>query len=51
MLKGLKGTSIVGVDLVEVLPAADSPGMITSYAAAGILFDFLSLLADKKRNG
>lgn len=51
MLKGLKGASIVGVDLVEVLPAADSPGMITSYAAAGILFDFLSLLADKKRNG
>ncbi len=50
VLKGLKGANIVGCDLVEVLPAADSPGMITSYAASGIIFDFIGLLADKKRS-
>ena len=48
VLKGLLDANIVGFDLVEVLPAADSPGMITSYAAAGILFDFISLIAKQK---
>lgn len=50
VLKGLDEANIVGFDLVEVLPAADSPGMITSYAAAGIVFDFISLIASRKRN-
>jgi len=49
VLCGLKHANIIGYDLVEVLPSADSPGMITSYAAAGILFDFISLIADRKR--
>ena len=48
MLKGLVNANIIGCDLVEVLPAADSPGMITSYAAAGIVFDMLSLIANQK---
>lgn len=51
VLKGLRGSNIVGCDLVEVLPAADSPGMITSYAASGIIFDFIGLIADKRKNG
>ena len=50
VLQGLRNANIIGGDLVEVLPAADSAGMITSYAAAGIVFDLLSLIADKKRN-
>lgn len=50
VLQGLRNANIVGCDLVEVLPAADSAGMITSYAAAGIIFDLLSLIADYKRN-
>ena len=49
VLQGLRNANIIGGDLVEVLPAADSAGMITSYAAAGIVFDLLSLIADKKR--
>lgn len=49
LLKGLSNAHIVGADLVEVLPSADSPGMITSYAAAGIIFDFLALLAKSKK--
>lgn len=49
VLKGLCDADIVGFDLVEVLPAADSPGMITSYAAAGIVFDFIALIAGRKK--
>lgn len=49
VLQGLRDANIVGFDLVEVLPAADSPGMITSYAAAGIVFDFISLIANRKK--
>lgn len=49
VLKGLINANIVGCDLVEVLPAADSAGMITSYAAAGIVFDLISLIAKNKQ--
>lgn len=45
VLQGLSNANIVGCDLVEVLPAADSQGMITSFAAAGILFDLISIIA------
>lgn len=49
ILKGLINANIIGCDLVEVLPAADSAGMITSYAAAGIIFDLISLIAKNKQ--
>ena len=49
ILKGLINANIIGCDLVEVLPAADSAGMITSYAAAGIVFDLISLIAKNKQ--
>ncbi len=48
MLEGLRGLNIVGADLVEVLPAYDSPGQITAYAACGIIFDMISLIAFSK---
>lgn len=50
VLRGLSEANIIGCDLVEVLPAADSPGMITSYAAAGIVFDLISLIAKRKES-
>lgn len=51
VLEGLRGLDLIGCDLVEVLPANDSSGKITAFAAAGIVFDFLSLIAlNKKRN-
>lgn len=46
--KGLRGLNIVGFDLVEVAPSLDA-GEITSFAASGILFEFISILADKKK--
>jgi agmatinase/guanidinopropionase len=39
----------VGFDLVEVSPPYDSPGEITSILAANLVFEFLSVLALKKR--
>lgn len=45
VLEGLRGFNFVGFDLVEVLPASDSPGKITAFAAAGIVYDFISLIA------
>jgi agmatinase len=47
-IRGLDGMSFVGFDLVEVLPAYD-PTEITALLGATILFEFISLLALKKK--
>jgi agmatinase len=47
VLRALNEIDFVGFDLVEVLPALDS-GEVTSLAAAGVVFQFLSLLAARK---
>lgn len=44
----LKGKNVIGYDLVEVLPGAD-PSNITSFAAAGIMYEFISLIALNKK--
>lgn len=49
-VRGLSGLDIVGFDLVEVLPAYDS-GEITAVAASAIIFEMISIIALKKRNG
>ena len=48
LVHGLDGMDFVGFDLVEVLPAYD-PTEITALLAATIMFEFLSLLALKKK--
>ena len=48
MLRKLKDLNYIGFDVVEVLPAYDH-GAITSYMAANIVFEFLSILAAKKK--
>ncbi|MCI5596463.1 MAG: agmatinase [Lachnospiraceae bacterium] len=48
MVRGLKDVNFIGMDLVEVLPAYDH-GEITAYLAANIIFEFLSILATKKK--
>jgi len=40
----------MGFDVVEVLPAFD-PAEITAYLAANICFEFISMLALKKKSG
>lgn len=47
LVRSLKDLNFVGFDIVEVLPAYDA-GEITSYMAANIVFEYLSILALKK---
>lgn len=49
ILRNLTELDYVGFDIVEVLPAFDS-GEITAYLAANIVFEYLSILAVKKKN-
>lgn len=48
MVRGLKDLNFIGMDIVEVLPAYDH-GEITAYLAANLVFEFLSILAAKKK--
>ncbi|MBO8162122.1 MAG: agmatinase [Brevibacillus sp.] len=48
LVRGLHGLDFVGFDLVEVLPAFDH-GQITSASAANIVYEFITLIALKKR--
>ena len=50
MVRGLKELDLVGFDLVEVIPAYDHSN-ITTILAANLVFEYLSLLALKKRIG
>ena len=48
LVRKRKDLNFVGFDLVEVLPAYDH-GEITAYLAANIVFEYLSILAVKKK--
>lgn len=50
LIRELKKVNFVGFDVVEVLPASDS-AEITSYLAANLIFEFLSILAWQKKEG
>jgi agmatinase len=44
-VRALRGVRLAGCDVVEVSPPYDGPGMVTSLAAANVLYDLLSLRA------
>ena len=48
LVRGVKDLDFVGFDVVEVAPPYDH-AEITAYLAANIVFEFLSILAAKKR--
>ncbi|MHA1258368.1 MAG: arginase family protein [Candidatus Heimdallarchaeaceae archaeon] len=48
LIRGLKDINFVGFDLVEVLPAFD-PTEITALLASNIIYEFISILAYKKK--
>ena len=50
-LRALGGLNIVGYDVVEVAPAYDGPGQVTALFAANAVFEMLSMLAIRKRDG
>ncbi len=45
LVRGLRGLSLAGCDLVEVSPPFDGPGQITSVLAANLLFEMLCVIA------
>jgi agmatinase len=45
LVRGLRGLSLVGGDIVEVAPLFDGPGQITAVLAANVMFEFLCALA------
>ena len=49
IIRGLKDLNFVGFDVVEVLPALD-PTEITAYTAANLVFEYISMLALKKKS-
>ncbi|MEG0050807.1 MAG: agmatinase [Terrisporobacter sp.] len=49
IIRGLKELNIVGYDLVEVAPQYDSAN-ITALAASGIMYEFISHIAYKKKH-
>lgn len=49
IIRGLKDLNIVGYDLVEVAPQYDA-GNVTSLTAAGIMYEFISHIAYKKKH-
>jgi agmatinase len=49
IIRGLKELNIIGYDLVEVAPQYD-PTSVTSIAAAGVMYEFMSHLAYKKKH-
>jgi agmatinase len=48
LVRGLEGLNLVAFDLVEVLPQYD-PSQITALLAANITYEFVSLVALKKK--
>lgn len=48
LIRGLNGMDFIGFDLVEVLPAYD-PAQVTCLLAANLVYEFISLIAVKKK--
>jgi agmatinase len=48
VVRGLRGLDLVGFDLVEVLPQHD-PSQITALLAANLVYEFISLIALRKK--
>lgn len=45
LVRALRGIDFRGFDVVEVAPAYDGPGQVTSLVAANVMFEMLSLVA------
>jgi agmatinase len=49
LVRSLVGVNIIGFDLVEVMPPYDPPGSVTCLLAANLIYEFISLIALKRR--
>jgi len=49
LLRGLAGVNLIGFEVIEVMPQYDGPGGITSLLAANLCWEFLALLALRRK--
>ena len=47
MLRSVKGLNIIGGDVVCIMPTKDSPNKQTSLVANSLMFEMISLIADR----
>ena len=47
MLQGLRGANVIGGDVVCLMPTKDAPNQQTSLVAMSVLFEIISLIADR----
>lgn len=48
LLQSVRGKNVIGGDVVCLMPSKDQPNKITSYTAAAVMFELISLIADGK---
>jgi guanidinopropionase len=49
LLRAVRGCNVIGGDVVCLMPTKDSPNNITAMVAAHVMFEIISLIADRKR--
>ena len=47
LLRGVRGKNVIGGDVVCIMPTKDQPNQITSMVATSIMFELISLIADR----
>ena len=47
LLRCVRGKNVIGGDVVCLMPTVDSPNQITSYRSMAIMFEMISLIADR----
>lgn len=47
LIRSIRGKNVIGGDVVCLMPTVDSPNQITSYRAMAIMFEIISLIADR----
>lgn len=47
LLRSVRGKNIIGGDVVCLMPTIDTPNQITSYRATAVMFEIISLIADR----
>jgi len=48
ILQSVRGKNVIGGDVVCLMPTVDTPNQITSYRAMAVMFEMISLIADRK---
>jgi len=47
LLQSVRGKNVIGGDVVCLMPTKDQPNKITSYTASAVMFEIISLIADR----